>query len=245
MMSLLFLTLVAFTFADPCYEYAPDTWDAIFATTKGNFTINVNRDWAPNAADRLWNGMHCGHYATDRFFYVDPKVQVRWGLSGDPTEDASWDPITSDSLVQKNALGYVSFWAPDGLNTANTEIFVNLASNSQFDQKIMAPFGSINSAGMQVVQKLYSGYGTAPNETLILQQGNAYLDTNFPNLDKTTANDVKVYCARAAETCSYIPGDNYAVQCCTGGEQCIAGVGCRCLNAECIPNLRNLPRKKN
>jgi len=69
--SLLFLALFGLTWAeDPCLEYAPDTFDAIFATSKGNFTISVTRDWAPNAADRLWSAMHCGHYAKDAFFLL-------------------------------------------------------------------------------------------------------------------------------------------------------------------------------
>jgi len=228
-------------------EYAPDTWDAIFATTKGNFTINVNRDWASNSADRLWSAMHCGHYATDEFFYFDKNVKVLWGLSGNPTEDTAWSPLVSDVLVQKNAYGYVSFWAPNGIDTGATEIFINLGSNSNYDQQIMAPFGVINSTGMQVVEKLYSGYGTAPNDTLIVQQGTPYLTTNFPLLDKTTATDVHVYCARASETCSYIAGDNYAVQCCSGGESCIMGVGCRCLGDDditCKPNPRHFPKRQ-
>jgi len=111
----------------------------------------------------------------------------------------------------------------------------------------MAPFGLINSTGLQVVQKLYAGYGTAPNETLILQQGSSYLETNYPLLDKTTTTDVHVYCPRTEPTCAYIAGDNYAVQCCVGGENCIMGVGCRCLAGDlnCTANPRHLPRKWN
>jgi len=185
-------------------------------------------------------------YSTDEFFWVEPKTKVQWGLSGNPAEDASWTPLTSDVLVQKNTAGYVSFYAPNGINSATTEIFVNLASNPDYDQQIMAPFGLVSNTDLQVVQKFYSGYGTTPNETLIRTQGSPYLEANFPLLDATLATDVHVYCARTSETCQYIAGDNYAVQCCSGGESCITGVGCRCLDdndVSCKPNPRNFPRK--
>jgi len=240
---------VKFPFAladDPCYEYSPDSFDAIFATTKGNFTISVTRDWAPNSADRFWSAMHCGHYGTDAFFWVEPKIKVQWGLSGNPSEDASWSNLTSDVLVKKNTAGYVSFYAPSGFNSGNTEIFVNLGTNPDYDQATLAPFGLVNDTGLQVIQKFYSGYGTTPNDTDIRTQGTPYLQTNFPLLDTTSATDVHVYCARTAETCQYIDGDNYAVQCCTDGEQCITNVGCRCLPdaVNCKANYRNFPRSR-
>src|ERR1041385_8220417 len=34
---------------------APDVYKAVFTTTKGDFTIEVHRDWAPIGADRFYN----------------------------------------------------------------------------------------------------------------------------------------------------------------------------------------------
>ncbi len=45
-----------------------------------------------------------------------------------------------------------------------------------------APFGEIVE-GMDVVDKLYSRYGEAPNQAQIHAQGNAYLEQQFPKLD--------------------------------------------------------------
>jgi hypothetical protein len=45
---------------------------------------------------------------------------------------------------------------------------------------------------MEVVDQLYAGYGDAeprgkgPNQTRIRNEGNAYLDPGFPNLDRIT-----------------------------------------------------------
>jgi hypothetical protein len=45
-----------------------------------------------------------------------------------------------------------------------------------------APFGTITS-GMDVVQKIYAGYGEQPDQGEITEKGKAYLDKNFPKLD--------------------------------------------------------------
>jgi len=165
---------------------------------------------------------------------------VLWGLSGNPTEDASWSPLVSDIPVQKNKQGYVSFYAPDGYDTGATEIVVNLVDNPEFDTDGMAPFGTVSIQDLQIIEKLYSGYGTQPDQDMILQQGNAYLQANFPLLDKTLGTGATVHCATGTKECNYQPGNPFAVECCTAGESCLAGVGCRCFGApECVHKSRS------
>ena len=56
------------------------------------------------------------------------------------------------------------------------------------DGQRFAPFGRVTS-GMNVVDKLYSGYGegapqgNGPSQGNIMMQGNAYLGKDFPKLD--------------------------------------------------------------
>jgi len=220
---------------DPCQDFAPDTFTAIFSTTQGNFSIAVTRDWAVNSADRFWSALGCGHYNGDEFFWFDQGKYVVWGLSGVPSEDASWSPLVSDVMVQKNKQGYVSFYAPNGIDTGSTEIVVNLVDNPQFDTAIMAPFGVVSIQDLQIIEKLYSGYGTQPDESMIKEQGNTYLQSNFPLLDKTKTTTATVHCAAGTKECNYEPGNPFAVECCTAGESCLAGVGCRCFGApECV-----------
>jgi len=239
--ALLAFVLVA---ADPCMEYAPDTFEAIFVTTQGNFTISVTRDWAVNSADRLWSAMHCGHYSSDDFFWVVPGKFVQFGLSGNVTEDSSWSNLTSDVVAKSNLQGTVSFYVPSGFNTGSTELIINLADNTEYDALGYAPFGQLaTSQDLSVVKKFYSGYGTQPDEQTIKTEGNSYLDSNFPLLDKTLGVDAKVSCARGTTQCSYVDGDDFAVQCCSSGENCITGVGCRCLKGEpCFPQPTHMPR---
>jgi len=44
------------------------------------------------------------------------------------------------------------------------------------------PIGRVTS-GMNSVDHIYSGYGERPDQTLIGEQGNAYLIKSFPRLD--------------------------------------------------------------
>ena len=43
---------------------APDVYEVKFATTKGDFVVQVNRAWAPIGADRFYNLVH--HHFLDR-----------------------------------------------------------------------------------------------------------------------------------------------------------------------------------
>ena len=83
-----------------------------------------------------------------------------------------------------NKPGTLTFAKTDSPNTRSTQIFINLGDNSFLDAKGFSPFGTITS-GMDVVQKIYSGYGDAPTDKQqeITEQGKAYLDKNFPKLD--------------------------------------------------------------
>src|SRR6185503_4076654 len=65
-------------------EQAPATYKAKFDTSKGVFVLEVQRDWAPNGADRFYNLVKNGFYDNVRFFRVISGFMVQFGINGDP-----------------------------------------------------------------------------------------------------------------------------------------------------------------
>jgi len=167
-------------------QKAPATYKAKFTTTKGDFVIEVTRASAPLGADRFYNLVKNGFFTNVIFFRVVPDFVVQFGINGDPKIAAAWSHATidDDPVVDSNKQGTVTF-ATAGANTRTTQIFINLNDrNSMLDDRGFAPFGRVVE-GMDVVEKLYSGYGEQITQLQgqIEEQGNSFLQKNFPELD--------------------------------------------------------------
>jgi peptidyl-prolyl cis-trans isomerase A (cyclophilin A) len=163
---------------------APQLYTVTVKTTKGTFTIGVHRTWAPNGADRFYNLVKARFFDGVKFFRVVPKFVVQFGISPYPDVSSAWKKATipDDITHVHNDLGGVTF-ASAGPNTRTTQVFINLGSNENLDASF-PPFGSVLS-GLDVVQKLYSGYGDepTPHQGEMTTQGNAWLDKHYPKLD--------------------------------------------------------------
>lgn len=166
-------------------ERAPETFKALFETSKGSFTVQVTKSWAPRGADRFYNLVKNGFYDEARFFRVVPNFVVQFGLPADPAVSRVWSnaTIADDPVKINNAKGFVVF-ANAGPNTRTTQLFINLRDNSFLDSQGFSPFGEVVE-GMNVVESLYSGYGesTTDKQGEITAEGNAYLKRQFPRLD--------------------------------------------------------------
>lgn len=170
-------------------QKAPATYKAKFTTTQGVFVVEVTRAWAPLGADRFYNLVKNGFFTDASFFRVISGFMVQFGLSAKPAISAVWSHavIPDDPVTQSNKRGYVTF-ATAGPNTRTTQIFINYGDNSRLDSEGFAPFGQVIE-GMDVVDKLYSGYGEGapqgggPDQALVEAKGKAYLDADFPKLD--------------------------------------------------------------
>lgn len=171
-------------------EQAPATFKANFDTSKGLIVIEVHRDWAPNGADRFYNLVANGFYDDVRFFRVIEGFMAQFGIHGTSSIMKAWRSaqIKDDPVKQSNKRGYVVF-ATAGPNTRTTQLFINFGDNSRsLDGQGFAPFGQVVT-GMDVVDKIHSGYGEGapsgrgPDQGRLQAEGNAYLNKDFPKLD--------------------------------------------------------------
>jgi len=170
-----------------------------FTTTKGDITLQVTRAWAPIGADRFYNLVKHGFYNDAAFFRIVPGFIVQFGLGADPAVNRAWRNanIKDDPVTQSNRPGTLTF-ATAGPGTRTTQLFINLGNNAGLDGQGFAPFGQVTS-GMDVVQKLYSGYGERPDQGSITNEGKAYLDKNFPNIDRIEKATITTPAAQATK----------------------------------------------
>lgn len=161
----------------------PPTFRVVFTTSKGPFTVEVHRDWAPKGVDRFYDLINKRFYDQNRFFRYVPNFVVQWGIQGDPQVQLKWrdNNITDDPVPETNRRGTIAY-ATGGPNTRTTQLFINLKDNPQLDKRGFSPFGEVIS-GMNVVDGLYAGYGQTPDQDQIQLHGNAYLQSQFPKLD--------------------------------------------------------------
>lgn len=171
-------------------EKAPDTFKAKFETSKGDFEVTVHRDWDAPGADRFFNLVKNGFFDDNRFFRyysVTSLTIIQFGINGDPAVAAKWMVPTArikDSPVKHgNKKGTLVFAKPGIPDARTTQLFINLEDNSgALDPQGFSAFGEVTT-GMNIVGKLYTGYGEQPNQQQIQAQGNVYLNKLFPKLD--------------------------------------------------------------
>jgi peptidyl-prolyl cis-trans isomerase A (cyclophilin A) len=168
---------------------APATFRVRFETSKGAFTFQAHRAWAPRGVDRLYNLVQSGFFDNTRFFRTVTGFMVQFGVHGDPAVNSAWEnlAIPDDSVAESNTRGRMSF-AMAGPGTRTTQVFINLVDNRSLDEMGFAPVGEVVE-GMAVIDSLYAGYGDGPpsgfgpDQMRLMREGNAYLEREFPRLD--------------------------------------------------------------
>jgi peptidyl-prolyl cis-trans isomerase A (cyclophilin A) len=171
-------------------EKAPDKFKVKFATTKGDFVVEVTRSYSPNGADRFYNLVKLKYYDGTKFFRAVDGFMVQWGIHGDPRVNGAWirAHIQDDPVDKSNKRGFITF-ATSGKDSRTTQVFISYAdSNARLDKMGFSPFGEVVE-GMKVVDSLYKGYGEGapkgkgPDQGRIQREGNVYLEKEFPELD--------------------------------------------------------------
>ena len=172
---------------------APDTFVVAFTTSAGPFEMTFRRSSSPIAVDRVYQLAQRGYWDGARIYRVNERY-AQFGYSGDPELDSFWVPdgIPDEPVIESNVRGSVSF-ARGGVGTRSTILFVNRLDNTNLDEISwngvdgFPPVGFVSS-GMEVVDRLYSGYGDDPMqwEDSIAASGNPFLDRSYPELDSIT-----------------------------------------------------------
>jgi len=171
-------------------ETAPEIFQARFETTKGDFVIEVHREWAPLGADRFYNLVKREWYDGVRFHRVVTDFMVQWGIHDEPYVNRIWQDkfLTDDPVRQTNSRGRVSF-AKAGRHSRTVQVFINYKDNVGLDGNGFSPFGEVVE-GMEVVDDLYADYGDGPPQgegvyqAMAMARGAEYYDAEFPELDR-------------------------------------------------------------
>jgi peptidyl-prolyl cis-trans isomerase A (cyclophilin A) len=164
---------------------APPVYLVKLNTTKGPIVIRVTTLWAPNGATRFYNLVRAGFYTDAAFFRVLPGFMAQFGISARPEVSRVWAEkgMFDDPVKQSNKRGMVTYAQSSAPNSRSTQLFINYGNNSRLDADRFAPFGEVIE-GMDVADQIYSGYGEQPDQGAITNQGKAYLDRQFPRLDR-------------------------------------------------------------
>ena len=85
-------------------DKAPDVFKAKFTTTKGDFVIEVHRDWAPNGADRFYNLVKLGFFDDTRFFRAIEGFMVQFGIHGDPARQHEVAHAPASPTIRRQAV---------------------------------------------------------------------------------------------------------------------------------------------
>ena len=167
----------------------PEVFRAKFVTSEGDIVVEARRAWAPRGVDRFHELLRLGYFNEGRFFRVVPGFIAQFGVHKDYETHRFWREqfIPDDPRVESNARGTLAFAKSDA-NTRATEIFINLVDNPKLDEENFVPFARVTE-GMDVVDRLYAGYGEMRPEGKYIDPGrveegaNAYLVPRFPEMD--------------------------------------------------------------
>ena len=160
-----------------------------FETTQGDILIEAYPDWAPKGSSRFRDLVKDGFYDDVAFFRIVSGFVAQFGINGDPDVQAKWREarFPDDPVKTSNTRGTLCF-ATSGADSRTTQLFINLGNNAMLDGQGFSAFAKVIE-GMDVVDKLYAGYGEGaprgrgPDQQRIQFEGNAYLRENFPKLD--------------------------------------------------------------
>jgi peptidyl-prolyl cis-trans isomerase A (cyclophilin A) len=150
----------------------------------GTIIIETRPKWAPIGVEHFHTLVENKFYDQCRFFRVVDDFMVQFGIAASPAVQKEWKSkiLKDDEVVQTNKRGTLTY-ATSGKDSRTTQLFINTRDkgNGRLDQQGFAPFGEVIK-GMEFVDAIQNKYGEKPGQGKIVNQGNAYLEKEFPDL---------------------------------------------------------------
>eukprot|EP00590_Aulacoseira_subarctica_P004790 CAMPEP_0172424098 /NCGR_PEP_ID=MMETSP1064-20121228/21237_1 /TAXON_ID=202472 /ORGANISM="Aulacoseira subarctica , Strain CCAP 1002/5" /LENGTH=276 /DNA_ID=CAMNT_0013165855 /DNA_START=22 /DNA_END=852 /DNA_ORIENTATION=+ len=172
-------------------------------TTKGPFTIRLVRKWSPLGYDRAVSLFQRGFYDHSHFFRTVHGFLVQFGISYTDEDDLLEladktirdDPQLDPPIPFEE--GIVSY-AGGGKDSRTSQLFIAYDAIDSFGQELWeTPIGKVIQ-GMENVKKFYGDYGDmppwgeGPEQWRIEEEGEEYMEENYPLMDKFKTCKVKV-----------------------------------------------------
>lgn len=170
-------------------EKAPETFLARFETSKGIIDVNIRRQQSPAGVDRFYQMIRHRYYDNALFYRVVPAFVAQFGNS-DSILSKRWaeHKVQDEPVAGSNKRGTLSY-ARAGKESRNGDLYFNLKDNPRLDTLTSGgvtgfpPFGQI-TAGLDVLDSLYSGYANRPMRALdMLYRNRRMFMTNYPLVD--------------------------------------------------------------
>lgn len=173
------------------HQTAPDSFQVVFETTNGSFTVAAYRSWSPLGVDRLYHLVRLNYYRDVPFYRVVPTKFAQFGLAADLDITRAWagNSIADEPVRESNTYGRIHF-ARSGPDTRSQHLSIMLADNTYLDTVQangvtgFVPIGEVTE-GMDVVEGMHSEYGNKPLTEFdsLMTHGTSYLRRNYPGLD--------------------------------------------------------------
>ena len=164
---------------------------ATFDTSEGTFQAEIYLDKMPITAGNFIALVKQGFYDGLHFHRVIPSFMLQFGckhsrIPNDPRAGTGDSPLGNvrDEFTQKlsNEPGTLSMANTGRPNSGGSQFFINTGNNSSLDSRGFSPIGKVIE-GMDAVESIYSKHKEEPDQEKIRRRGNAYLDSEFPELD--------------------------------------------------------------
>jgi cyclophilin family peptidyl-prolyl cis-trans isomerase len=155
-------------------------------TTVGNLVMDVHFDWAPLGSAQFVSLVLAGFYDDTFVFRVVPGFVAQFGLNSDPSIQSSYSSMTLQDdppSSVSNSIGTLAF-ASHGPNSRSTQVFFSLMDNARLDSMGFTPFAKLTDESLPTALKFYSDYGEKVDQHRMQQEGGAFLQSEFPLLDK-------------------------------------------------------------